>query len=157
MKRQTNRGVIPFIILTIIAIFVILFAVGYFTDSHPFGFANYKKALNLPCGLTVYAPKKNAQMGFPYKIYGYANGCDWDQVGGKIGTVRVLASNGLVVAQADLPVSSVSDGAPYYFEATVDVPILMFSDEPGTVVFNNLLPGLQQHTITIPIRFASHL
>jgi hypothetical protein len=34
-----------------------LFALGFFSDQHPFGFSNYKKILKLDCGLTVYGPR----------------------------------------------------------------------------------------------------
>lgn len=153
---QTNRGVIPFLILTFVGILVALFAMGFFTEQHPFGLNNYKKILKLDCGLTVYAPKSDGNVAFPYKIYGYANGCDWEPVNGMIGSATILASNGLVLAKISLPASNIADGKPYYFEGTIDVPV-SFTNEDGMILIQNLLPGLQAKFINIPVHFISHL
>ncbi len=155
---QTNRGVIPFLILTIIGIFIALFAMGFFTTEHPFGIKkfNFKYSLHLKCGLTVYAPKTEAKLDFPYRVYGYANGCDWEPNDTVLGTVTLLGSNGVILSQNDLLVTDPADGQPYYFDATIDIP-KNYYDETGTVVLENLLPGLQHQQITIPVRFNSHL
>ena len=149
---QRNRGVIEWLILSIVAIFMCLLAVGYFTTQHPFGLPNYKDSLNLACGLTVYAPKKDGEVTFPYTIKGYANGCGWEPVNGYVGTAEILASNGLVLASVNLPVVNGTDGKPYYFEATIDVPVTFFGDD-GMMVFRNLLPGFDAKDVEIPVRF----
>jgi hypothetical protein len=158
IKNNTNRGIIPFIILTFLGILVALFAMGYFTEQHPFGLGNYKKILKLDCGLTLYAPKKDASVSFPYKVYGYGNGCDWEPVNGVIGTATLLAGNGLIISKVDLPVSAanIADGKPYYFEATLNPPVSFFSEE-GTIIIQNMLPGLQKKYISIPVHFKSGL
>jgi hypothetical protein len=129
---------------------------GFFTEQRPFGLGNYKKILKLDCGLTVYAPKKDAAVSFPYKIYGYANGCDWEPVNGVIGTATILAGNGLVLTKVELSASNPADGKPYYFETTVDVPVSFFGEQ-GTVLIQNKLLGLQNKFLNIPVHFSSHL
>ena len=129
---------------------------GYFTEQHPFGLPNYKHALNLPCGLTVYAPEKNTDVAFPYVLKGYGNGCGWEVNNGSLGTASMLAGNGLVIAHTTLPVNNVSDGKPYYFEVTIDAPLTFFGEQ-GTVIFDNGLLGFAHKQIIVPIRFASHL
>jgi hypothetical protein len=155
-KPQTNRGLIPFLILAFIGILVSLFALGFFSDQHPFGFSNYKKILKLDCGLTVYGPKKDSTVAFPFKVYGYANGCDLEPVSGSIGTATLLGSNGLLLTKVKLPVTAEADGKPYYFEATINTPA-SFVGETGTIIIQNQLPGLQSKYITIPVHFSSHL
>lgn len=135
---------------------MILLAVGYFTEQRPFGFSNFKSILKLECGLNVYAPKDNAEVTFPYKLYGYAKGCDWEPIEGMLGTVTILNSMGVVGGTFDLPVSNESDGSPYYFETTLTVPASFWSEE-GTIVIENLLPGLQHTYKTIPVHFNSNL
>ncbi len=151
-----NRGIIPFLILVFIAILIAFFAMGFFTEQRPFGLKNYEQILNLDCGLTLYAPKADAEIAFPYKIYGYANGCDWEPVDGIIGTATILASNGLVLGKISLPASNIPEGKPYYFEATIDIPVSFFNED-GMVLIQNLLPGLQNKFINIPVHFVSHL
>ncbi len=153
---QTNRGLIPFLILAFVGILVALFAMGFFTEQRPFGVGNYRKILKLDCGITINAPKEDATISFPYKITGYANGCDWEPVNGVVGTATILASNGLMLAQVPLPVSSVENGKPYYFEASVNV-LLSFYSEEGTILIQNMLPGLQSKFIKIPVHFKSNL
>jgi hypothetical protein len=153
---QRNRGIIPFIIMTIVFVFVALFVMGYFTEQHPFGLPNYKHALNLPCGLTVYAPVKDKDVAFPYILKGYGNGCGWEPLNSSLGTASVLAGNGLMIAQTQLTVNDVADGKPYYFEVTVDAPLTFFG-EKGTVIFDNGRPGFDHKQVIVPIRFASHL
>jgi hypothetical protein len=156
MYRQTNRGVVMFIILTLIAIFLTLFVFGYFTEQHPFGLPNFRQSLHLACGLTVQAPKKaNLSVTFPYIVKGYANGCGWDPtINGTIGTVTLLASNGLVLSTATVSASDPTGGDPYYFEATLS-PTLIFIGDTGTIVFENTLAGFDHHIVRIPIRFGS--
>ena len=154
---QKNRGIIATIILAFIALLIFLFAIGYFTDAHPFGLSNYKKALNVPCGISLSAPKENALVAFPYKVYGYASGCGWDPVaGGIVGTVSVLGPNGLIISQAQLITKDPFGDTPYYFEGTIDVPF-SFIQESGLLVVHNELSGADGKEIKIPVRFTSHL
>lgn len=150
-----NRGIIPGIILSIIAIFLCLFALGYFTTQHPFGLPNYKQSLKLECGLTVYAPKQDGEVAFPYKIYGYAKGCGWDPVDGVVGKASILAQNGLTLGSATLPATDLAGGEPYYFEATINLPV-SFVGESGTVVIENRGVGFGFKRVIIPVKFVSN-
>lgn len=155
-KTQTNRGLISFLILTFVGIIVALFAMGFFTEQRPFGFDNYRKILKLDCGLNLYTPTENTEIVFPYKISGYANGCDWEPVNGVVGTATILAGNGLVLAKVNLVTNTPLGDAPYYFETTVDV-MASFLGEQGMVVIENMLPGLQRNVVRVPVLFNSRL
>ncbi len=152
-RTQTNRGIIPFIILTIIGIFMVLLVMGFFTTDRPFGLPNFKKNLNLSCGLIVYGPKENENIRLPYTVSGYANGCGWDpDASGILGKVSILASNGLILKTYILSTNDLDGGKPYYFESSVDIPVT-FYDEDGVFVFENQLPGFSHKRVNVPIHF----
>lgn len=154
---QHNRGIIIGIVLSLIGIFLCLFVVGFFTTQHPFGLPNFSKVVKLDCGLTIYAPKENKSISFPYKVYGYANGCGWDPVDGHIGTLSVLTTRGILLQKIYIDPVTIGDGKPYYFESYISVPISFF-DETGLFVFeNNPSPFSPQKHIEINVRFDHHL
>jgi hypothetical protein len=156
MNIQRNRGIIPGIILSIIGIFICLFVLGYFTTQHPFGLPNYKQSLKLECGLTVYAPKENANVSFPYKIYGYGKGCGWDpDTNGIIGHASILAQNGLMLGSVNLPATDITGGEPYYFEAVVNLPV-SFVGEAGNIIIENSGMGFAAKRVVIPVKFVSN-
>lgn len=153
---QTNRGIIGFIILVFIAIMVGLLAVGFFTEQRPFGFGNFRTILKLECGLNIYDLGADDTITFPHKLYGYANGCDWEPVGDVLGNVTVLNSNGLIMGTFRLRAQNVQNGKPYYFETTLTTSAA-YLGEQGTIVIENALPGLQHTYKTIPVHFKSNL
>ncbi len=153
LLRQKSRGFIPFIILTIVAVFMILLVIGFFTENRPFGLPNFKKTLHLSCGLNLYNPEKNEDITLPYTISGYANGCGWDpDAVGSLGKVSILASNGLILKTYSLTTNDLESGKPYYFEIIADLPVT-FYDEDGVFVFENNGLGFAHERVQVPIHF----
>ena len=155
MQISHNRGVVTFIILTIIAVFIALFALGYFTQQHPFGLPNYTQNVKVSCGITVTDPKTNQVANFPYTVKGYANGCGWDPASdGTIGTIKLLGNNGLVLVSGTLSATDPTGGDPYYFAVTL-APAFISTGDLGAIVIDNTQSGFDHHSIQIPIRFGT--
>ena len=155
MKVSHNRGVVTFIILTIIAVFLALFVFGYCTEQHPFGLPNYAQNVTVSCGITVTAPNANEVASFPYTVKGYVNGCGWDPASdGTIGTITLLGSNGLVLVRGTLTVTDPSGGDPYSFAVTLAPPFISTGDL-GAIVIDNTQSGFDHHSVQIPIRFGA--
>ena len=154
---QKNRGIIVTIILAFVAIILFMFAIGYFTNDHPFGLSNYKSAMKLPCGITVSSPKQNEQISFPFTVKGYAGGCGWDPVNyGDVGTVDVIGQNGLVLSRTKIKTKDQVGDIPYYFEAQIDVPAGFIQDS-GMFIFRNAQTGINTKEYQVPVLFKTNI
>ncbi len=127
-------------VLIIIGIIAILFLIGFFRNQASFwDTVNFKKALRLPCGLTVSEPRfsKDEKVVFPLTISGYINGCGWDLSGRNAGTAQVFDAHGApVTAPATLLAPSDPGSTPYLFSTTLFVTAAPQTDT-GQILFRS--------------------
>ncbi len=109
------------ILLIVIGVVCILLLIGFFRGEPGFfGSVNYKKVLNLGCGLTVTRPDTSVPVVFPVEVHGYINGCGWDPVRGVAGTVQLFDNNGIAVtAEVPLTIPEDNTSKPYPFLAYI--------------------------------------
>jgi hypothetical protein len=151
LPMQKNRGMIVGIIIAIIGILIFFSYMGVFrSDERPFNLS-LKQALKLPCGLRLYAPKKNATVKFPMTVRGYANGCGWEPtLDGRLGTLDIVGENGVYFGTYALKAQGDISRPPYYFEGVVS-PQLPYTATTGNFIFTPNTPVGK--VITIPVTF----
>lgn len=146
---NTERGNV---LVIIIGIVFVLFLVGFFRSERAFwDTVNYKKILNLPCGLTVTSPKlnKGQKVTYPLSVEGYLNGCGWQAKGAVAGTVQIFDSRGqTVTAPKKLMIPSDSTEEPFYFTATLQPQNAPTTDTGSILIIAN--SGL---LYSIPVTF----
>lgn len=149
---KKNEGKILSVIIIIVGLILCLTVLGFWRQDSEYGLISYRKTLNLPCGITVYGPKDGDEPKTPLRVYGYANGCGWDLENGSIGTVEVLASNGIVLYRGDLPKNQKDNDFPIYFEKDIlfRAPL---GHTKGMVIIKNNKKGFTSNVIQIPILF----
>lgn len=123
-------------LLIVIGIVLVLFMIGFFKAEPSFwGSVNYKKALRLPCGITVKEPLRDARVTFPASTRGYLNGCGWEVDNGVGGSVQIFDGYGMPVT-ARIPLVVSGKSAPYSFSA-----VLLLRQVPatgnGSIVFTS--------------------
>lgn len=109
------------ILLIVIGVICILLLIGFFRGEPSFfGTVNYKKILNVPCGLSVSSPESDMQIVFPIAVRGHVNGCGWDVKNGIAGTVQVFDNNGFAISDA-VPLEVTDDTIikPYAFHSAL--------------------------------------
>jgi hypothetical protein len=146
-----NRGMVPTLIIAVIAVIIGLSLMGFFrVEQKPYGFS-FKQALKLPCGLRIYAPKKDALVTFPFKVYGYANGCGWvPDAENRLGTLDVVGKNGVIYGSYLLRALGDTTKAPYYFEGII-TPTVPYTAKEGTFIFTPYAPKGKR--VDISVRF----
>lgn len=148
---KTNEGKIGSIIIIIVGLALCLSVLGFWRKDD-YGLISYRKTLNLPCGITVYSPKDSDKASMPLRVSGFANGCGWELRGGSVGTVEVLAPNGIVLYRGDLPKKQRDNDFPIYFEKDVSFRVPL-GYKSGVVVLKNNVRGFNAKIIQIPILF----
>ena len=138
------------VLVIILGIVLILFVIGFFRSQPSFwGAVSYKKVLNLPCGLTVDAPKNGDKAAFPIVVDGYINGCGWDPAAASAGTAQVFDGKGLPLTKPiALAIPSDSTNAPYYFSASL--PLIA---APSTAGGNILIRANSGLLYSVPVAF----
>ena len=149
---KENEGKIASIIIIVVGIILCLSVLGFWRRDSDYGLISYRKTLKLPCGITIYNPKDSDKIEFPFRINGFANGCGWELTNGSIGTVEVLASNGIVLYRDDLTKNQKDDDFPIYFEKDIIFRIPL-GYKSGVVVLKNNLNGFNSNVIQIPVLF----
>lgn len=148
---EKRRGFIASLILIVVAVILCLFLIGAFRPGErPYGIS-FKQLLHLPCGLRLYGLKKDSVVAFPFTVRGYANGCGWEiDTEGRLGTLDILADNGVYLGSYILQAKGDTRRSPYYFEGIVE-PKLPYTVKKGTFVFT---PFIQNgKTLVIPVTF----
>jgi hypothetical protein len=147
-----NRGFIGSLIVILLALFLALFAIGFFQSKESgHSLFSFEQVINLDCGLNVYSPKADKKVTFPKRVYGYANGCGWNPEGSVIGTLDVLDSRGLLIGSFDISQTENDTDQPYFFDIVITVPVPAFEDR-GLFIFRNN-SSTDQKIVTIPVSF----
>lgn len=150
MKK--NEGKIGSIIIIVVGLILCLTVLGFWRTEKDYGLISYRETLNLPCGVTLYNPKDSQKLKLPFRVNGFANGCGWELEGTVVGTVEVLAPNGIVLYRADLPKKQKDNDFPVYFEKDIVFRLPLGYDK-GVVVIKNTQNGFNKQIIQIPVLF----
>lgn len=136
------------VLIIVIGIVLILILMGFFRSTPTLiGGINYKKILNLPCGLTLSTPDKEATVSFPLRVQGYVNGCGWEEISGRVGSVQVFDGYGIALTDEVLLVTGDSE-KPFEFDTT-----LQLTTPPRTGRGSIVLTGTTGFIYAQPISF----
>ena len=134
--KNRQRGMADFTAI-ILALCLGLLLIGFFRSSNEYYSQLNKSALRLSCGLTYKGITENQKITFPLTITGYINGCGWNNIGPKGGSVQIFDAKGMpITPNTEMTIDDKTTQIPLSFTTTLH-PNFVPQTENGQLIFQS--------------------